>query len=58
MVYPGQTLTVDLCLPYNNEETSILCVETYNDNLPITACKVYDLIESNNMFLMGATTEE
>ena len=31
-VYPGQTLTVDLCLPYNNiEEDRILCVESYND---------------------------
>ena len=50
MVYPGQTLTVGLCLSYNNEETSILCVETYNDNLPTTACKVYDLIGSKYVF--------
>ena len=28
-VYPGENLTVDLCLPYNDEEIGILYVETY-----------------------------
>ena len=50
-VYPGQTLTVDLCLPYNNEENSlrILCVESYNDYLPPNACKVYSQLESKHV---------
>ena len=39
-VYPGENLTVDLCLPYSNEETGILYAETYNDKLPKSACKV------------------
>ena len=52
IVYPGQTLTVNLCLhmPYNNKESRILWVETYNDHLPPTACKVYSLIESKQKF--------
>lgn len=48
-VYPGQTLTVDLCLPYINEESRILCVETYNDYLPPNACKVYSQLESKHV---------
>ena len=50
-VYPGQTLHIDLCLPYNNnEESRILLVETYNDNLPLIACKVYSQMESKQTF--------
>ena len=49
-VYPGQTLTVDMCLPYNNELNRILYVETYNDYLPPSACKVYSLVESKYKF--------
>ena len=39
-IYPGQALTVDLCLPYNHENIGLLYAETYNDHLPVTACKV------------------
>ena len=39
-VYPGQTLTVNLCLPYNHENIGLLYAETYNDDLPETACIV------------------
>ena len=49
-VYPGQTLTVDLCLPYNDEKYGIVYVETFNDNLPPTACKIYSQTESKNIF--------
>ena len=49
-VYPGQILTVDLCLPYNNEERRILFVESFNDYLPPTHCKVYSQIESKQTF--------
>ena len=49
-VYPGQILTVDLCLPYNNEESRILFVESFNDYLPPTHCKVYSQIESKQTF--------
>ena len=45
-VYPGENLTVDLCLPYNNEEIGVLYTETYNNNLPKSSCKIY---EYNNM---------
>ena len=40
-VYPGENLTVDLCLPYNDEDIGILYVETYNKNLPESACQIY-----------------
>ena len=49
-VYPGQTLTVDLCLPYNNEESRLLWIESFNDYLPPTSCKVYSLVESKQTF--------
>ena len=39
-IYPGQTLTVNLCLPYNHENIGLLYAETYNDHLPVTACKI------------------
>ena len=48
-VYPGKTLAVDLCLPYNNEESRILCVETYNGYLPPNACEVYNQLESKHV---------
>ena len=38
-VYPGQMLQVDLCTPNNNEH-SILYVETHNTLLPASACKI------------------
>ena len=41
-VYPGENLTVDLCLPYNNEETGVMYTETYNNNLPKPSCKIYE----------------
>ena len=40
-VYPGENLTVDLCLPQNNEEFGVMYVEMYNNNLPNSACKIY-----------------
>ena len=49
-VYPGQTLTVDLCLPYDKGKSRILYVETDNDFLPQSACKVYNLMEYKHMF--------
>ena len=39
-IYPGQILIINLCLPYNYENTGLLYAETYNDYLPVTACKV------------------
>ena len=41
-VYPGENLTVDLCLPYNKEMVGIMYVETHNDNLPLSTCKIYE----------------
>ena len=41
-IYPGQTLTVNFCLPYNYENNGLLYAETYNDNLPVSACKIID----------------
>ena len=38
-VYPGQVLQVDLCVPYNNED-SILYVETQSTQLPTSACRI------------------
>ena len=49
-VYPGENLTVDLCLPYNTEDIGILYVETYNKNLPMTACKIYDRDSMSHVF--------
>ena len=48
--YPGQALIVDLCLPYNNEESRVLWIESFNDYLPPTSCKVYSLVESKQTF--------
>jgi len=39
-LYPGQTLSVDLCLPHNYEDIRILYAETHNDNVP--GCKISD----------------
>jgi len=50
-IYPGQTLTIDFCLPYNNENIGLLYAETYNDNLPITACKVTDQDNIKHSFI-------
>jgi len=41
-VYPGENLIVDLCLPYNHKETAIVYIDTYNDNLPKSACTIND----------------
>ena len=49
-VYPGENLTVDLCLPYNDEKVGIMYVETYNDNLPESACKIYERGSMRHMF--------
>jgi len=40
-VYPGQTLTVDLCVPCSGKHSDvILYAETHNALLPPTACKL------------------
>lgn len=49
-IYPGQILTVHLCLPYNYENTGLLYVETYNDHLPVTACKVVNQDDLKHKF--------
>ena len=49
-VYPGENLTVDLCLPYNDENTGILYIETYNDDLPKSACKLADYNSMKHVF--------
>ena len=49
-IYPGQVLTVDLCLPYNYESTGLLYAETHNNNLPATACKVIDQDDLKHTF--------
>ena len=49
-VYPGENLTVDLCLPYNDEEIGILYVETYNKNLPKSTCKMYEHDSMSHIF--------
>jgi len=42
-VYPGNNLTVDLCLPYFDfEKVAAMYVETYNEHLPKSACKIYE----------------
>ena len=52
-VYPGENLTVDLCLPNNEEEFGILYAETYNDNLPKSACKLRDYGSIKHIFHRG-----
>jgi len=37
-VFPGENLTVDLCLPYNHKETAIVYIDTNNKNLLKSAC--------------------
>ena len=49
-VYPGENLTVDLCLPYNNEEIGILYIDTCNDNLPQSACIMNDHKSAKHVF--------
>ena len=39
-IYPGQNLSVDLCLPHNAEEIRILYAETRTDNMPGFNCKI------------------
>ena len=39
-IYPGQNLTVDLCLPYNDEDVGILYAETRSANMPTSICKI------------------
>ena len=41
-IYPGQNLTVDLCLPYNAEDVEILYAETRSSNMPTSICKISD----------------
>ena len=49
-VYPGENLTVDLCLPYNEEEFGVMYVETYNNNLPNSSCKIYNYNSMKHIF--------
>ena len=49
-VYPGENLTVDLCLPYNDEEIGVMYAETYNNNLPKSACKLRDYDSMKHVF--------
>ena len=49
-VYPGENLTVNLCLPYNDGIVSIMYVETYNDNLSESACKIYEHNSMRHVF--------
>jgi len=39
-IYPGQTLSVDLCLPHNSEKVRILYAETRTDNVTGFSCKI------------------
>ena len=52
-VYPGENLTVDLCLPYNDEETGVMYAETYNDNLPKSACLINEHSSMKHIFRYG-----
>ena len=54
-VYPGQILTVNLCLPYNYENIGLLYAETHNNNLPVTACKVIDQDDLKHTFTGNQT---
>ena len=54
-VYPGQILTVNLCLPYNSENIGLLYAETHNNNLPVTACKVIDQDDLKHTFTGNQT---
>ena len=49
-VYPGQMLTVELCLPYNEEQRAIMYTETYNINLPKSSCKTNDNSHVSHIF--------
>jgi len=49
-VYPGENLTVDLCLSNNKEELGIFYAETYNDNQPNTACKLRNYASMKHIF--------
>ena len=49
-IYPGQNLTVDLCLPYNAEDVGILCAETCSDNMPTSICKISDSDSVKHVF--------
>ena len=54
-IYPGQVLTIDLCLPYNYENFGLLYAETHNNNLPLTACKVIDQDDLKHTFTGNQT---
>ena len=41
---------MDLCLPYYNEEIGILYIDTYNDNLPQSACIINDHKSTKHVF--------
>ena len=55
-VYPGENLTVDLCLPYNDEKAGILYTETYNDDLPKSACQLGDYNSMKHLFYNNQCT--
>ena len=55
LIFPGQILTIHLCLPYNYENTGLLYAETYNDHLPVTACKVINQDDLKHKFIGNHT---
>jgi len=52
-IYPGQLLTVELCLPNNKEEGGILYSEAYNVNLPKSFCETNDNGHISHIFNGG-----
>ena len=49
-IYPGQNLTVDLCLPYNAEDVEILYAETRSSNMPTSISKISDSDSVKHVF--------
>ena len=54
LVYPGQKLQVELCMPCS-DNNSILYVETYNSFLPKSACKIAHQTELINVIVKNST---
>ena len=58
LVFPGQVLQVDLCVPHelNSNETFVLVVETLNAYLPTSACKLAHQDEMINTISSSSKT--
>jgi len=54
-IYPGQNLTVDLCLPYNVEDVGILYADAHSNYMPTSICKISDSETIKHVFYRNQT---